>query len=69
MLELLDAGEYTGNMVALPNYSVSVTHAAWFEAGEGAPDFKPNQNISQSKQDVESVWDTQRPFNSVYSDG
>ena len=68
MLELLDAGEYTGNIVALPNNRVRVTHPAWFETGEGAPDFRPNQNIFHSKQDVEYVWDTQRVFNNLYSD-
>ena len=68
VLELLDAGEYTGNMVALPNNRVRVTHPAWFETGEGAPDFRPNQNIFHSKQDVEYVWDTQRVFNNLYSD-
>ena len=33
VLELLDAGEYTGNIVALPNNRVRVTHPAWFETG------------------------------------
>ena len=68
ILELLDAGEYTGNIVALPNNRVRVTHPAWFETGEGAPDFKPNQNIYHSKEDVGYVWDTQRVFNNLYSE-
>jgi len=68
VLELLDAGEYTGNMVALPNNRVRVTHPAWFETGEGAPDFKPNQHTYNSKEDVEYVWDTQRVFNNLYSE-
>jgi len=42
VLELLDAGEYTGNIVALPNNRVRVTHPAWFETGQGAPD---GQNV------------------------
>ncbi len=68
VLELLDAGEYTGNIVALPNNRVRVTHPAWFETGEGAPDFKPNQHIYNSKENVDYVWDTQRVFNNLYSE-
>ena len=66
VLELLDAGQYTGNMVALPNNRVRVTHPAWFETGEGAPDFRPNQHTFNSKEDVDYVWDTQRVFNNLY---
>ena len=35
VLELLDAGSWTGNIVALPNNRVRVSHPAWFEMGEG----------------------------------
>jgi len=55
-------------MVALPNNRVRVTHPAWFETGEGAPDFKPNQNIFNSKEDVEYIWDTERVFNNLYKE-
>ena len=48
VLQLLDAGKYTGNMIALPNNRVRVTHPAWFETGEGAPDFRPNQHTFNS---------------------
>ena len=68
VLELLNAGPYTGNMVALPNNRVRVTHPAWFETGEGAPDFKPNQHTFHSKEDVDYIWDTQRVFNNLYSE-
>ena len=68
VLELLDAGDYTGNIVALPNNRVRVTHPAWFETGQGAPDFRPNQHIYNSKQDLEYVWDTQRVFNNLYAE-
>ena len=68
VLELLDAGEYTGNIVALPNNRVRVTHPAWFETGQGAPDFKPNQHTFNSKEDVSYVWDTQRVFNNMYTE-
>ena len=65
VLELLDAGPYTGNIVALPN-NRGVT--AWFETGQGAPDFKPNQHTYHSKENVDYVWDTQRVFNNLYSE-
>tara|TARA_R100001369_G_scaffold49658_1_gene76399 strand:+ start:633 stop:1328 length:696 start_codon:yes stop_codon:yes gene_type:complete len=67
VLELLD-GEYKGNIVALPNNRVRVTHPAWFETGQGAPDFRPNQNIYHSKDDVSYVWDTDRVFNNLYAE-
>ena len=67
VLELMDAGEYTGNIVALPNNRVRVTHPAWFETGEGPPDFMPNQRVFHSKQETEYVWDTQRVFNNLYA--
>ena len=57
VLELMDAGEYTGNIVALPNNRVRVTHPAWFETGTGAPDFRPSQRIFHSKQEIEYVWE------------
>jgi len=64
---LMEAGEYTGNIVALPNNRVRVTHPAWFETGEGPPDFMPNQRVFHSKQETEYVWDTQRVFNNLYA--
>ena len=67
VLELMDAGKYTGNIVALPNNRVRVTHPAWFETGEGAPDFRPSQRIFHSKQETEYVWDTGRVFNNLYA--
>ena len=48
--------ENTGNIVALPNNRVRVTHPAWFETGQGAPDFRPNQHIYNSKENVDYVW-------------
>ena len=39
VLQLLEADEYTGNIVALPNNRVRVTHPAWWVTGEGPPDF------------------------------
>ena len=68
VLELLDAGEYTGNIVALPNNRIRVTHPAWFETGQGAPDFKPNQHIYNSKEDVDYIWDIGRVFNNLYKE-
>ena len=43
VLELTDAGPWTGNIVALPNNRVRVTNPALWEHGEGPPDFRPSQ--------------------------
>ena len=67
VLELMEAGEYTGNIVALPNNRVRVTHPAWFETGQGAPDFKPNQHVFHSKLDTDYVWNTERVFDNLYN--
>ena len=68
VLQLTDAGEWTGNIVALPNNRVRVTHPAWFETGEGAPDFKPSQHIHYSKSDLDYVLDTRQIFDNLYAD-
>jgi hypothetical protein len=68
VLELMNAGEYTGNIVALPNNRVRVTHPAWFETGTGSPDFRPSQRIFHSKQEIEYVWNTDRVFNNLYAE-
>ena len=67
VLELLDAGEYTGNIVALPNNRVRVTHPAWFETGEGAPDFRPSQHTHYSKSDLDYTMDVNRIFDNLYA--
>ena len=67
VLELLDAGEYTGNIMALPNNRVRVTHPAWFETGEGAPDFKPSQHTHYSKSDLDYTMDVNRIFDNLYA--
>ena len=67
VLELLDAGPYTGNIVALPNNRVRVTHPAWFETGEGAPDFKPSQYIHYSKSDLDYTMDVNQIFDNLYA--
>jgi len=67
VMELLDAGPWTGNIVALPNNRVRVTHPAWFSAGEGAPDFRPSQHIHYSKSDLDYTLDVNRVFNNLYA--
>ena len=67
VLHLLDAGEWTGNVVALPNNRVRVTHPAWFQAGQGAPDFKPSAHTHYSKSDLDYTLDTNRIFDNLYS--
>jgi len=68
VLELLDAGQYTGNIVALPNNRVRVTHPAWFETGKGAPDFKPSQYIHYSKSDLDYTLDVNKIFDNLYNE-
>ena len=68
VLELLDAGEWTGNIVALPNNRVRVTHPAWFEAGEGAPEFRPSQWVHYSKSDLDYTLDVNRVFDNLYKE-
>ena len=68
VLELLDAGSWTGNIVALPNNRVRVTHPAWFETGEGAPDFKPSQHIHYSKSDLDYTMDVNQIFDNLYAE-
>jgi hypothetical protein len=67
VLELLDAGKWTGNIVALPNNRVRVTHPAWFTVGEGAPDFKPSQHIHYSKSELDYTLDVNRVFDNLYA--
>ena len=66
VLQLLE-GEYTGNVVALPNNRVRVTHPAWFETEEGPPDFKPSQHIHYSKSDLDYVLDVNQIFDNMYA--
>jgi len=68
VLQLLDAGSWTGNIVALPNNRVRVTHPAWFETGEGAPDFKPSAHIHYSKSDLDYTLDVNQIFDNLYND-
>ena len=69
VLQLLDAGVWTGNIVALPNNRVRVTHPAWFQTGEGAPDFRPSQHIHYSKSDLDYTLDVNKIFDNLYNDG
>ena len=67
VLELLDAGPWTGNIVALPNNRVRVTHPAWFETGQGAPDFLPSQHVHYSKSDLDYTMDVNQIFDNLYA--
>ena len=68
VMELLDAGSWTGNIIALPNNRVRVTHPAWFETGDGAPDFLPSQHIHYSKSDLDYTLDVNQIFNNIYAE-
>ena len=67
VLELMDAGKYTGNIVALPNNRVRVTNPALWVTGEGAPDFSPSQWL-HSSEEHESYTDPEITFNNLYKD-
>jgi hypothetical protein len=66
VLVLTDAGKWTGNIGALPNNRVRVTSPAFWQTGEGAPDFKPSQWTHCAEQD-DSYMDAQATFNNLYS--
>ena len=65
VLELTDAGAYTGNIVALPNNRVRVTNPAMWTNGEGAPDFVPSQ-YTHSAEIHNSYMDPYTTFNNLY---
>ena len=62
---LIDAGKWTGNIVALPNNRVRVTNPALWVTGEGAPDFRPSQYI-HSAEIHDSYTDPEITFNNLY---
>ena len=66
VLYLTDAGEYTGNFVALPNNRVRATNPALWRVGEGAPDFMPSQ-WTHSAEQHESYMDPNVTFNNLYA--
>ncbi len=67
VLELTDAGDWTGNIVALPNNRVRVTNPALWETGEGAPDFKPSQWVLSAECDA-SYMDPNVTFDNLYAE-
>ena len=66
VLYLTDAGEYTGNFVALPNNRVRATNPALWRVGEGAPDFMPSQ-WTHSAEQHESYIDPNITFDNLYN--
>ena len=66
VLYLTDAGEYTGNFVALPNNRVRATNPALWRTGEGAPDFSPSQWI-HSAEKHDSYMDSNITFDNLYN--
>jgi hypothetical protein len=67
VLTLTDAGKWTGNIVALPNNRVRVTSPAFWQTGEGAPDFRPSQWIHCAEQD-DSYMDAAQTFDNLYKE-
>ena len=66
VLELIDAGEFTGNIVALPNNRVRVTNPALWVTGEGPPDFVPSQHIHTAEIN-DSYMDPSITFDNLYA--
>jgi len=67
VIKLLDAGEWTGNIVALPNNRVRATSPALWETGEGAPDFRPSQ-YEHAAEIHNSYLDPAVTFNNLYKE-
>ena len=65
VIELIDAGDWTGNIIALPNNRVRVTNPALWACGEGAPDFRPSQLTHSAECDV-SYMNPDVTFNNLY---
>ena len=68
VIYLTDAGEWTGNFVALPNNRVRATSPALWRTGEGAPNFAPSQWV-HSAEGHESYLDPVTTFDNLYSEG
>mgnify|MGYP001261472144 CR=1 FL=1 len=66
VIELIDAGSYTGNIVALPNNRVRATNPALWRVGEGPPDFSPSQWI-HSAEKHDSYMDSNVTFDNLYN--
>ena len=66
VLQLIDSGKWTGNIVALPNNRVRVTNPALWTTGEGAPDFRPSQYI-HTAEIHDSYTDSEVTFNNLYN--
>ena len=66
VIQLTDAGNWTGNIVALPNNRVRATSPALWETGEGAPDFKPSQYLHAAEIHT-SYLDPETTFNNLYA--
>ena len=66
VLTLTDAGQWTGNFVALPNNRVRATNPALWRTGEGAPDFSPSQ-WTHSAEEHASYTAPQITFDNLYA--
>ena len=64
---MIDAGDWTGNIVALPNNRVRATSPALWETGEGPPDFRPSQYIHNAEIH-ETYLDPAVTFDNLYSE-
>ena len=67
VIQLTDAGKWTGNIVALPNNRVRATSPALWVTGEGAPDFRPSQH-THAAEIHDSYTDPEITFNNLYKE-
>ena len=66
VIQLLDAENWTGNIVALPNNRVRATSPALWRTGDGVPDFTPSQ-WTHSAESHQSYLDPSVTFNNLYA--
>ena len=66
VLQLTEAGKWTGNIGALPNNRVRATSPALWETGEGPPDFKPSQ-YAHAAEIHNSYLDPSVTFDNLYA--
>ena len=63
---VLTDGKWKGNIVALPNNRVRVSSPAYWNLGEGVPDFRPSPHIHCAEEDY-SYLDAEYTFNNIYA--
>ena len=68
VLYLLNAGKWTGNIVALPNNRVRVNTSAWFETGKGDTDCHHVATYTLAKSNLDYILDVNKVFDNIYNE-